>query len=636
MRNVRIVTPILGRLAVALVCLFPLGFVGCFGGSSPGHINKSQMATPVISPGSENLVNSQTVVISDATPGAGVLYTVDGSTPTLTSPAYANPFTVARPAGGTNIVTVKAYAPAENASYTDSEVATATYTFVQDPTIQTGIMPGLVTLNDSNVVLPVTTTSCQSMTYTATPAFPVPTKSGGVLATIRYDSQNPCQPLFSPGSTMPEATGGIYQYVIALTAVGVTGTVPATASVVVELTAPPIAMDSKTPVSPPTLPAGSGSVNLVFKGTNCGFVSYNGLASTGPWSGTLYGLGSPAAAEAGFPVTFNDCNHVSFVDIYSGALPGDTANEYLYNPPPGGGDSGPIPITWVATSNLSSVVASGDGKVALLKPQPGTNPFGTQSTGAGIAASQGGMVDFGVKGGLPAGGIYQLIACGAKSASFCGLGKDRLTVFASSGAVTARYSLPEEPSFAVANESGGIHLFSRTGRLYSLKSGAFALADEFASKGVVAAAISENRVAALTSDGLLLLFDTELGKPIATVEVPGKWNNIAFTERGSIVLGKLGSAGIKVLDLSGALHSYALPSPLKTLIQAREGSSLASLENGDVVKLDSLGKTTPLAHTAEPEDLNGGFGLLGRALVLVHVDQATGNRQLVNLAVEQQ
>jgi hypothetical protein len=635
MRNVRIVTPILGRLAVTLVCFVPLGFVGCFGGSSPGHINKSQMATPVISPGTENLVNSQTVVISDGTPGAGVLYTVDGSTPTLTSPAYTNPFTVARPAG-TNIVTVKAYAPAENASYTDSAVATATYTFVQDPTIQAGIMPGLVTLNDANVALPVTTTSCQSMTYTATPAFPVPTKSGGVLAQIRYDSQNPCQPLFSPGSTMPEATGGIYQYVIALTAVGVSGTVPATASVVVELTAPPIAMDSKTPVSPPTLPAGSGSVNLVFNGVNCGFVSYNGLASTGPWSGTLYGLGSPAAAEAGFPVTFNDCNHVSFVDIYSGALPGDVANEYLFNPPPGGGVAGPIPITWVATSNLSSVVASGDGKVALLKPQPGANPLGTQATGAVIATSQGGVVDFGANAGPPAGGIYQVIACGSKGANFCGLGKDRLTVFASSGAVTARYSLPEEAAFAVADESGGIYLFSKTGRLYSLKNGAFTLADEFASKGVVAAAISANRLSALTSDGFLLLFDAELGKPIATVEVPGQWNNISITEKGSVVLGKLGSAGIRVLDPSGALHSYALPSPLKTLVQQEQGTALASLESGDVVMIDSLGKTALLAHAASPEDLNGGFRLLGRTLVLVHVDQATGNRQIVNLAVEQQ
>ena len=113
-------------------------------------------------------------------------------------------------------------------------------------------------------------------------------------------------------------------------------------------------------------------------------------------------------------------------------------------------------------------------------------------------------------------------------------------------------------------------------------------------------------------------------------------NNLAYSRDGSILLGKLGSAEVTVLDRSGAVHELVLTAPLKTIVQAEQSDPLVSLATGDVVKVDSLGNTTLLVHAAKPEDLNAGFRITGRTLVLTHVDPTTNTRQIQTLAVEMQ
>nr|WP_030466446.1 chitobiase/beta-hexosaminidase C-terminal domain-containing protein [Lentzea aerocolonigenes] len=84
-------------------------------GSAP-----QQVATPSFSPPGGAYTSGQTVTITTATSGATIRYTVDGSTPTASSPVYSGPISV--PTSRTvNAIGIKA-------GLTNSAVASATYT----------------------------------------------------------------------------------------------------------------------------------------------------------------------------------------------------------------------------------------------------------------------------------------------------------------------------------------------------------------------------------------------------------------------------------------------------------------------------------------------------------------------------
>ena len=77
-------------------------------------------ATPAFSPAAGTYTSAQSVTISDATAGATIYYTTDGSTPTTASSKYTAAIAVA------STETIKAIAAA--AGYSSSTVASATYT----------------------------------------------------------------------------------------------------------------------------------------------------------------------------------------------------------------------------------------------------------------------------------------------------------------------------------------------------------------------------------------------------------------------------------------------------------------------------------------------------------------------------
>jgi hypothetical protein len=78
-----------------------------------------QAAIPVLSPGGESFTGSLSVSITDGTPGASILYTTNGSTPTTSSTKYTGPINV------TSTETINAIASASG--FLPSAVASETY-----------------------------------------------------------------------------------------------------------------------------------------------------------------------------------------------------------------------------------------------------------------------------------------------------------------------------------------------------------------------------------------------------------------------------------------------------------------------------------------------------------------------------
>jgi len=123
--------------------------IGCgSGGSSPSvsPVPPQSAATPVITPPSGTFTAAQSVTITDATAGASIHYTTDGSTPTASSPVFLAVISFS------SLTTVQAMAIEPN--YANSAVATATFKF-QTPSGSITLTP-TATPSGSSKQLPLT------------------------------------------------------------------------------------------------------------------------------------------------------------------------------------------------------------------------------------------------------------------------------------------------------------------------------------------------------------------------------------------------------------------------------------------------------------------------------------------------
>lgn len=115
--------------STALPCLaLVLSLIsGCGGSGTHSTPALPVAATPVFSPVAGSYSTTQSVSITDSTAAAAIYYTTDGSTPTSNSTKYTSPIPVP------TSTTLKAIAVASG--YTNSQVASATYTITASTTV---------------------------------------------------------------------------------------------------------------------------------------------------------------------------------------------------------------------------------------------------------------------------------------------------------------------------------------------------------------------------------------------------------------------------------------------------------------------------------------------------------------------
>jgi glucosylceramidase len=102
------------------IILASLCLAGCGGGGSNTTTVTPTAATPTFSPAPGTYTSGQTVTLTDATSGAAIYYTTDGSTPTTASKLYSSSIAVSA------TTTIEALAVASG--YTNSAVAKGVYT----------------------------------------------------------------------------------------------------------------------------------------------------------------------------------------------------------------------------------------------------------------------------------------------------------------------------------------------------------------------------------------------------------------------------------------------------------------------------------------------------------------------------
>jgi hypothetical protein len=127
--------------------------LGAAGGGTP------TVATPVLSPAGGTFGGPVSVTITVATAGAAIHYTLDGSTPTTSSPQYAGPLTVSQ--------TTTIRAMGVKSGMANSAVASATYTIQAPQQVATpAISPAAGTYTSSVTVTITVATSGAAIHYT--------------------------------------------------------------------------------------------------------------------------------------------------------------------------------------------------------------------------------------------------------------------------------------------------------------------------------------------------------------------------------------------------------------------------------------------------------------------------------------
>ncbi len=168
------ISPLLRTFAALLIlAVASLQLSGCGAKYSVPVSNPSATPQPTFSPVAGTYTSTQNVAIADAATAAVIYYTLDGTTPTTTSPVYSTPLSIA----ATTTINAIAIAPNETAS----GVASSGYTITL-PTVATPIFTPAAGTYSSTLSVTITDTTSGSTIYYTTDGS-TPTTSSTVYST---------------------------------------------------------------------------------------------------------------------------------------------------------------------------------------------------------------------------------------------------------------------------------------------------------------------------------------------------------------------------------------------------------------------------------------------------------------------
>jgi hypothetical protein len=241
------------------------GYTSSAVASAAYTINIPVAAMPTFSPAAGTYASAQTVTISDATSGATIYYTTNGTTPTTSSTVYSGPITVA------STETIQAIA--EASGYTNSAVASSTYTITAAaPSFTLSASPGSVSVaQDSSGTSTITVNAVGGFAGTvslATSGLP-----SGVTTSFAAGSAAGTQVVTIAANALTAVTSS--PVTVAVT--GTSGTLTANTSIALTITAEP------------SFTAGSGGATsmTVTPGATTGDTGTISVVGTNGFSGTV-------------------------------------------------------------------------------------------------------------------------------------------------------------------------------------------------------------------------------------------------------------------------------------------------------------------------------------------------------------
>ncbi|MDE1160633.1 MAG: chitobiase/beta-hexosaminidase C-terminal domain-containing protein [Acidobacteriaceae bacterium] len=260
-------------------------------------INLAAAAMPTFSPAPGTYTTTQSVTISDTTPGATIYYTTNGITPTTTSTKYTGAFSVS------STETIEAIAMASG--YTDSAVATAFYTIASVPvpaatptfspaggnytTTQTVTIsdstPGATIYYTLNGLTPSTASTLYTVpiTVSATETIEAVAVTNGYLQSavgMAVYTITPVTTVKQSTSTSLVATGGVGNYTLTAT-VTASGKAPPTGTVSFNDTSNSGVAITTAPLNPATLALGFSASGIFKTGNQPGGVAVADLNGDG-------------------------------------------------------------------------------------------------------------------------------------------------------------------------------------------------------------------------------------------------------------------------------------------------------------------------------------------------------------------